>query len=543
VRSSVQSALTSMAIAYRGKMADPIFAQRIRKILLDNIDKESTQARFASVKYANSLYAFSEPVARYICLLAASDPKLEVREQGMAGLDFPSKDIIDENEARIPDLGYFLKFLAEMNRSPRPHIVRLPGTSWIGSVTIDTYIFTLLFLHQILLKSIDADMEIGKLAIGGDEKMTLPHSDIKRKIRDGLKEFLIQRSDALKDFIHYIETGLTDKSSNGYLQSISSFYLLEVISLSPPSLAEFYYDRSSWFLGLSTSANIDAKINICRTMAIIFTSNLQIPERVVILKDVIRVLLDWSVETADYDRKLASLIGLGFISSRLSYRNSSILEIDERIKIFKIIAQAINSSRATDYIVGGCIAIGEIGRYSAFPEEIIAEFESVFVQLQVLVKSSESKIQEVALAAIGSVSIGNPTMIEKVFDFYIDLPSILSKQTEILFNIGESVCGTIFGFIATNMEEYLDISDQEIMKRDEIDREKYLDKILGLVSPTQNAVSKKAACVWLLCLVKYCGSSLKSYLLRFHDSFSQLLGDKDDFTQEIASKGIVRLPC
>ncbi|KAJ3341578.1 hypothetical protein HDU91_000683 [Kappamyces sp. JEL0680] len=53
-------------------------------------------------------------------------------------------------------------------------------------------------------------------------------------------------------------------------------------------------------------------------------------------------------------------------------------------------------------------------------------------------------------------------------------------------------------------------------------------------------VTKKAACVWLLCITKYCGTTpeVKRLLLSFHEAFSTLLADKDDFTQEIASKGI-----
>ncbi|KAG0293348.1 hypothetical protein BGZ98_002211, partial [Dissophora globulifera] len=50
----------------------------------------------------------------------------------------------------------------------------------------------------------------------------------------------------------------------------------------------------------------------------------------------------------------------------------------------------------------------------------------------------------------------------------------------------------------------------------------------------------KAACIWLLSLVKFCSAhpSVKTQLPRIHTVFSNLLSDRDELTQEVASKGI-----
>ena len=59
----------------------------IRTLLLDGITTQmSSGVRFCSVQWAVRLFPFSDAAARYICMLAAADTKIEVREAGLNGL-------------------------------------------------------------------------------------------------------------------------------------------------------------------------------------------------------------------------------------------------------------------------------------------------------------------------------------------------------------------------------------------------------------------------------------------------------------------------
>lgn len=56
------------------------------KLLLGAMEKtDSHQARFCAVYWANRLFAFSDVRARYVCLLAVADGKIEVREEAERG--------------------------------------------------------------------------------------------------------------------------------------------------------------------------------------------------------------------------------------------------------------------------------------------------------------------------------------------------------------------------------------------------------------------------------------------------------------------------
>lgn len=59
----------------------------IRALLLDGITTQtSSGVRFCAVQWATRLFPFSDPTARYICMLACADKKIEIREAGVNGL-------------------------------------------------------------------------------------------------------------------------------------------------------------------------------------------------------------------------------------------------------------------------------------------------------------------------------------------------------------------------------------------------------------------------------------------------------------------------
>jgi len=80
VKVSVQEALSMSCTAYRGVAGND--KERLITLLLSAMSKKDAhQARFCAVYWANRLFTFSDVRARYVCLLAVADPKIEVREE------------------------------------------------------------------------------------------------------------------------------------------------------------------------------------------------------------------------------------------------------------------------------------------------------------------------------------------------------------------------------------------------------------------------------------------------------------------------------
>ncbi|KAJ3022327.1 UNVERIFIED_CONTAM: hypothetical protein HDU68_009207, partial [Siphonaria sp. JEL0065] len=272
-----------------------------------------------------------------------------------------------------------------------------------------------------------------------------------------------------------------------------------------------------------------------------------------------------------------SVLALGFLLGRLRYRYSgdwqNYLDQADANKVVAIVAEELDSTSAL-HIQGACVSLTEIARYGELP--VLAGEEGAGTPMEVdglpkpaaleaatvakwtraailkklieLGKSTkETKLQEAAISALGQIALGTPAVSEFILDFFYTLPSILSKHVEVNFTVGDALCAAAGGFRSTNLEEYLDISDVQfpplgktISTPDPKLMEKVLERCFHEIRPGGVPVSKKAVCVWLLSLVKFCGSidQIKHNLPKMHTAFSNLISDRDEFTQEVASKGI-----
>ena len=557
VRVSIQDALTCMIPAFKSRLSNPDFETKLREILLKNIDKAEHHARYCAVKYATTIYPFSNPFARYLCLLGASDQKLEIREEALKGLVFPGKDIISEEEAALPSISNMLLTIEELSKRSRHDVVKAPGTYWVGNLTSETFLFILLFLHQLLLKSVSPDFQSESLTAMIEEKLQWPSPQIRENLKEGLN--LLEKDGILMDLLKCFELPLLSESGRiglffidylvgGKLKSISPFYLVELVSFGPPSIATYFKEKQNWIIPFIDSPKLDTKEYMSRLLAIVSTSGLSDPANLSSFR-VLTEQLTIKLKSNNVDEKTGALLGLGYIIGKLKYRfNTTSLYVNQDTeKNFLLhVLEAVMSSDKHDIILAGCLSFSEANRYRPLSESLVNSgtvVKDIVERLKILVKSSkEVRIQEAAIATLGSFSMTNQLFRKDIFDFILTLPNDLPKQPELHFNIGESLCACLFGFEATHLDEFLDIPEVDFTLEaiDRTSSENSIQAILKLVIPTQNAVTKKAGCIWLLCLTKYCGkiNLLKSYLLKFHSAFSALLADKDEFTQEVASKGI-----
>uniref|UniRef100_A0A0E0J6Q1 Uncharacterized protein n=1 Tax=Oryza nivara TaxID=4536 RepID=A0A0E0J6Q1_ORYNI len=85
LRSIIQEAATALATAYKG--ASVVILKDLEALLLENSQMEQSEVRFSAVRWAVTLYNMKHCPSRYICMLGASDVKLDIREMALAGLN------------------------------------------------------------------------------------------------------------------------------------------------------------------------------------------------------------------------------------------------------------------------------------------------------------------------------------------------------------------------------------------------------------------------------------------------------------------------
>jgi proteasome component ECM29 len=85
LRLTIQEAATSLATAYKG--ASKLVLKDLEVLLLENSQVEQIEVRFSAVRWATTLYDTRHCPSRYICMLGASDVKLDIREMALTGLN------------------------------------------------------------------------------------------------------------------------------------------------------------------------------------------------------------------------------------------------------------------------------------------------------------------------------------------------------------------------------------------------------------------------------------------------------------------------
>jgi proteasome component ECM29 len=243
---SIQEALSSMMGAYKISVIKKESADQIIALLNEAILMHDGNARYVAVKYARGLFPFCSVEARFICMLAASDSKLEIREEAINGLEF-----IDGQ--KIPVFDEMISYFNEMTKKIPRNFSNIPSVRWIDNVTVDTLGISISFFRQLLMKTLSPSYEPCSLHNLKDEKLRWISNKTRTDVQTGLKT--VWQSEGLKGLLSWLDKVLSSKDAStiglilGYLlHSISSFSLLEILSLGPSELSAIYARKIDWLL-------------------------------------------------------------------------------------------------------------------------------------------------------------------------------------------------------------------------------------------------------------------------------------------------------
>ncbi|CAJ0835750.1 10586_t:CDS:10 [Entrophospora sp. SA101] len=554
VKISVQEALSNMVEAFKDveTWADTDSIKMIEKILEENVEKPEHQARYCAIKYSINLFPFDHILSRYLCLLASSDEKLEVKEMASNGLSFPdprSPKLYPnepEKEIKIPSFNDLVNLIYSKSKQRSINLIevlqttRSFGKKYILGYRTDVYMNILKFLRNLIIASADPTSIIDELSfeLGGGEttlinpntrnlvKEWIYHQWIKdQKSSENMDIDNSQASGSLNIYLELVEKGLDNEGIiDSLLQSTAASCLLELISLGPSSLSSSYVNR------IKCVIKLEVRNAMAHVLGIVSTSELeQYPERCQAIGELIKEFLNTA---KDQSRQISSeyhhgcIIALGYIIGRLSYRYqsnlSSIVPLTLILECLDFIYQDLDSSKQL-WLIGASLALGEACRYfhsTSFDNNSIIDkgkskleegperiFEKIIDKLIKLVKNTKDvKFQEAAIMALGYIVFGNKIYTEKVLSLYYDLAYSLNKQVEVHFTIGESITCIAAGWESIVMEKHLDIADvltPKIVIEPDV-MQNILNKLFNELLPTGKASVKKAICVWMLCLVKFC---------------------------------------
>ncbi|KAI7902114.1 proteasome stabiliser-domain-containing protein [Cokeromyces recurvatus] len=573
VRSYIQDALSSMIEVYVDLPCDSPIYENVQNIILKAVQKNDPYSRYMALKYANAIYPFSSVFARYVCLLGCSlsVTKLDVKEEAHRGLTpfvrnkyglVEHVDVIPVTELpRFTDLVYYIH-----SHRPDQEFTRLSKTPVINGYPVEVYAEMLNFLRMIwILESNHTHLLIDQyVAEKVDNSMSedpVTMTNFKKSVID--KWTSNDEKQAVQYWLDLIENGLNLDLKDSICLITSAKCLLEIISLGPSSIATSFQDRLDFFKSLALSEKLDARQSMSHIFGIIASSSDNVSQLETILTEFCN-LLETPAERQvqpqrELDQQHGAVLSIGYLISRSFYRNLALSDELYHRSVIHLIRLLNGSPSASFYMMANaaCQSLSEIGRTKRLPLTMEKSQDGsmdlgITVQdvIETLIKLAttckEAKVQEKAILALGHLSIpllsDNSMLVQKVIDGLYSTAD--TKQVELAFTCGEAWSIIGFGWESGAMQKYKDMDEIPLLKK--VQRantsifEGILDKIMRSYVASNRTWYRKAACIWLLSILKFGKDDIivKKNLNNIHASFSRLLSDRDDFTQECASKGL-----
>ncbi|KAG0376841.1 hypothetical protein BGX24_007138 [Mortierella sp. AD032] len=566
VKTYIQEALCTLLDAFQPlkEWASESDVKRILTIIEDNMTKDEHQARYCAIRFATGLFPFSDVASKYACLMTVADSKLEIREEAKRGLTFPTTRTLEENgttsqESILPDfikLVELIKFKSKTTQSRSDEIHSRPtyGKSFIMGFPSEVFIHILQFFRRLLITSADPDVIVEESSNEYEIQQFVFTPETRKKVKAWLKVMWENESqidneqETLSSYISFLEIAMNHQGPDDKtLHSTALTCLLELFSLAPSSLSEQYSHRLGWFKPYIGSPKIESRQAVAHIIGIVGTDNLGAinPQRDVFLQFLreLHAVIKDKTKQVTVEQRHGSILAAGFILGRLLYRYPSVVfDILPEAEFQEVVGDIVEEleSKQNIFVSAAAICLGEIGRYGVIPSKDVSK------DIQRLIESAKTtkdiKTQEHSIASLGHIGVGNPKQAQDILTFLYDFGPKQTKQTEVNFTIGEAIACIGAGWQCSAMDVFADVADQEPSKTsvDVAVMDGILTTILNEMATSPKAATKKAACIWLLSLVKFCSShpSVKLQLPKLHSVFSSLLSDRDELTQEVASKGI-----
>ncbi|XAR59596.1 hypothetical protein NMG60_11015485 [Bertholletia excelsa] len=534
LRLVIQEATNSLAVAYGN--APSTVLKDLEELLLRNVQMEQSEVRFCAVRWATSLFGLQHCPSRFICMIAAADYKLDIREMALEGL-FPGKNqregVDGYTDLKYPKLGDMLDYIFKQQ----------PALLDLAEMRETKLIFpskTFLTMIKFLLKCFGADVEQSRI------------EEITPEFRSSVEKMCLLLEHAMA------HEGSVELHSN------ASMALVTIGSHFPEMVSLRYAVKISWLRQLLGHVDFNTRESVARVLGIASHS---LP--IYALSDLIRELIS-SASGADklrFEMQHGLLCAMGYVTADCITRTPSISEslLKDTVKCLIDVVKSENATMASVAME----ALGHIGLRVSLSLLHDSSSDAVLTVLQEklskLICSDDIKAIKKIIISLGHMSVNesSPSQINIALDLIFSLCK--SKAEDILFAAGEAL-SFIWGSVPVTADIILKTNYTSLSMSSNfltVDVSASLSKYSsagpgsdgGGRAMVRNTITRKlfddllysnkkeercAGSVWLLSLTMYCGHhpSIQQLLPEIQEAFTHLLGEQNELTQEMASQGL-----
>jgi proteasome component ECM29 len=253
---------------------------------------------------------------------------------------------------------------------------------------------------------------------------------------------------------------------------------------------------------------------------------------------------EWSTAVGSASSHVhGAILALGYYFSRTSYKGLD-LSGDGRYHVFvKNLLQVLAESRDQLLKQASYTTLGQLCMYNCISVQGIEEYASIRSIIDLLSKVAKDG-NEPAIICLGQLSMILPedNNAESDFSYLTEQLHKLHeiKQAEVHFSVGEALSYVAVGWDSEALSTKLDMEGSKPWTSARSNTlHKLLERTLTDCTNTKPAL-KKAAVIWLLCFVQFCGDhrDLQNRLTNCQAAFKRCLSDRDELVQETASRGL-----
>ncbi|OAP62189.1 hypothetical protein AYL99_04392 [Fonsecaea erecta] len=483
---------------------------------------------YPAVRFANKCLPFDDVDARFIDVLAltSASGRREIAEEGARGLDpywhasnLRLTTASENRKLQLPNLDALVERFFGASTAQTKHYDN-------PTVLAAAVMFCRNVLHCEALRGTDLAPEES-----ADWKQTIDavvsnDRDARRRIRSFLQNL---GGDVLLPLLRAALDGAS--KGNGECLDLS----LELLSLTPTDLLLNLKD-----VGLEAAVRVAGNSGLQLRAARIFGILASLDEDAEDLaKAEINEVKRWKTAIGEDLVKVQShLLRACFCLARRSLRVKRQTSDDTIRDAVQIVVEIVKNSSDRSVKDTAYRSLRQL--YLCTPTEEGSNDEEMLNQLI----ADSKKESETAVSAAGPV-LGilhargtSPSGFESLLDRLLGLHEV--KRAEFHFTLGESFAVACAGFRSlstlTELDVDVDVSGLDVNEQLLI---VVLNKVLENCNTTKPTL-KKAAAIWLLCIIQYCGElpPVKARLRECQAAFARLLNDRDEIVQETGSRGL-----
>ncbi|KAF3327246.1 proteasome-associated protein ECM29 isoform X1 [Carex littledalei] len=532
LRLAIQEVASSLATAYKGAPEEVL--KELEALLLQNCQAEQTEVRFCALRWATSLFDLHHCPSRYICMLGASDTRLDIREMALEGLNLLKDErqlSMTNTGANYPDLKLMLDFIATQqpelldSTAQREGRLHFPSKSYLAMV-------------KFLMKCFEA-------------------SQRKELLEKESEVLLIEKMGIL------IEKATGVEGSNE-LHATALRALVDISSHFPKLVASCYSLRLSWLKSLLSHIDSDTREAASRVIGLSCALLSSVAASDLISEFLSLISRNQKIRFETFH---GSICAIGFVTAECMKESSFISEELYR-SIIEALVKVVESETAP-LASAAMEALGHIGLRTLLPvitRDSITAGVLIILQerLAKLLSGNEIKCMQKILVSLGHISFNETSFphLQSALDLIFGMSR--SKVEDVLFSAGEAlsfiwgdvpvtadmVLKTNYGslsertnYLTSEMQiSSLTTSDRSVNDDEShiMAREVIIKKLFETLLYSSRKEERCAGTVWLVSLTMYCGhhKRIQELLPEIQEAFSHLIGDQNDLTQDLASQGM-----